>query len=110
MNDQIRKIEQHAKATQTKHLESVQDWRELMALPGARVTVTRKPWPVGVTGLVMGVWEDGPRHLARVDVNGRLLSIPLEALTRHPGGPDCHQAQIAHAAAWVKYKGGEFLD
>lgn len=110
MNEHIRKIEQHAKAVQTKHLQELQDWRELMALPGAKVTVTRRPWPVGASGLVLGVWEEGARRKARVELNGRLLSIPLDALTRRPGGPDCQYAYIAHAAAWVKLKGGEFLD
>jgi len=110
MNEHLRRIEQHAAATRTKYLDELQDWRELMALPGARVTVTRAPWPVGATGLVLGVWESGPRRKARVDLNGRLLSIPIEALTRQPGGPDCREAFIAYTAAWIKYNSGEFLE
>ena len=110
MNDYLRQIEQHAKAVKTRQLQELQDSRELLALPGVRVTVIRKPWPVGQTGLVLGVWRRGTGYQARVDLGERVLSIPLDALTRRAGGPNCQQAYVASVAAWIKHQGGEFLE
>ena len=110
MNDYLRQIEQHAKAVKTRQLQELEDSRELLALPGVRVTVIRKPWPVGSSGLVLGVWRRGTGYQAQVDLDGRVLSIPLDALTRRPGGPNCEQAYVASVAAWIKYQGGEFLE
>lgn len=93
-----------------RQLQELEDCRELLALPGLRMTVTRKPWPVGSSGLVLGVWQPGTGYLARVDLDGRVLSIPLDALTRRPGGPNCSQAYVANLAAWIKCQGSEFLE
>ena len=110
MNDYLRQIEQHAKAVKTRQLQDLEDCRELLALPGVRVTVIRKPWPVGSSGLVLGVWQRGTGYQARVGLDGQVLSIPLDALTRRPGGPNCSQAYVASVAAWIKYQGSEFLE
>ena len=110
MNDYLRQIEQHAKAVTTRQLQELQDGRELLALPGVRVTVIRKPWPVGSSGLVLGVWRRGMGYQAQVELDGKVLSVPLDALTRRPGGPNCHQAYVANVAAWIKYRSGEFLE
>lgn len=110
MNEHLQQIALHAKAVKTRQLQALQDSREALALPGVRVTVIRKPWPVGSSGLVLGVWERGTGHQARVDLDGRVLSIPLDALARKPGGSNCQQAYVANVAAWIKYQGGEFLE
>jgi hypothetical protein len=110
VNDYLQQIQQHAKAVKTRQLQELQDSRELLALPGVRVTIIRKPWPVGETGLVLGVWRRGTGYQAQVDLDGRVLSVPLDALTRRPGGPNCQQAYVASVAAWIKHQGSEFLE
>lgn len=110
MNKYLQQIEQHAKAVKTRQLEALEDSRELLALPGVRITVIRKPWPVGRSGIVLGVWRQGTGYQAKVDLDGKVLSIPLDALTRQPGGLNCQQAYVASVAAWIKHQGGEFLE
>lgn len=110
MNEHIRQIQAHATAVQTDQRERMEELRELIAAPGVRVVAIRSPWPVGQVGTVLGVWAQGARMAARVDFNGRVMSVPLDALARRLGAPDCATAQIWHTAAFVRLQSGEFLE
>lgn len=110
MNEHIKQIQAHAVAVQTGQRERLEELRELIALPGVRVVVIRRPWTVGLVGTVLGVWSQGPRLVARVDFDGRVMSVPLDALARRHGAPDCATAQIWHTAAFVRLQSGEFLE
>lgn len=110
MNEQIKQIQAHANAVRTSQRERLEELQELIAAPGVRVVVIRKPWTVGLVGTVLGVWSQGARLAARVDFDGRVMSVPLEALARRLGAPDCATAQIWHTAAFVRLQSGEFLE
>lgn len=110
MNEHIKKIQAHAQAVHTGQRERLEELEQLIAAPGVRVVVIRKPWTVGLVGTVLGVWSQGARLAARVDFDGRVMSVPLEALARRLGAPDCATAQIWHTAAFVRLKSGEFLE
>lgn len=110
MNEHIKQIQAHATAVHTGQRERLEELRELIALPGVRVVVIRAPWTVGKVGTVLGVWSQGPRLAARVDFDGQVTSVPLDALARRLGAPDCATAQIWHTAAFVRLQSGEFLE
>lgn len=110
MNQHLEKIQAHATAVQTQQRERLEELSELIAAPGVRVVVIRRPWTVGLVGTVLGVWSQGPRLAARVDFDGRVMSVPLDALARRHGAPDCATAQIWHTAAFVRLQSGEFLE
>lgn len=110
MNQHLEKIQAHATAVHTQQRERLEELSELIAAPGVRVVVIRSPWTVGLVGTVLGVWSQGPRLAARVDFDGRVMSVPLDALARRHGAPDCATAQIWHTAAFVRLQSGEFLE
>jgi len=110
MNEQIKQIQAHANAVRTSQRERLEELQELIAAPGVRVVVIRKPWTVGLVGTVLGVWSQGARLAARVDFDGQVMSVPIEALARRLGAPDCATAQIWHTAAFVRLQSGEFLE
>ena len=110
MNHHLKQIEAHAQAVHTRLREDLEDLQALIAGPGVQVVVIRKPWPVGRRGTVLGVWEQGARMAARVDFDGRVMPVPLDALARRLGAPDCATAQIWHKVAWIKLNAGEFLE
>lgn len=105
MNQHLDRIKAHARAVRTQHRENLEDLGQLIAAPGVTVVVTRKPWNVGQKGQVMGVTGE---H-AVVDFDGKSATLPLSAIARGPGLPDCALAQIWHTVAWIKLKAGTFL-
>ena len=105
MNSHLERIKAHARAVRTQHREELEDASQLIAAPGVEVVVIRKPWPIGRRGRVMGVLGD---HAA-VDFDGKSATIPLSAIARREGGPDCFLAQIWHKTAWIKFHAGSFL-
>ncbi len=107
--NELRNIEAHAQAVITKHRQALEDARELIAAPGKQVVVIRRPWRVGDRGTVMGVWRAGAGWRALVDFGDRTISLPLDAIARNAGAPDCATAQIWHITAWIKLSSGEFL-
>lgn len=110
MNKHLEQIQADAKAVHTGQRERLEELQELIAVPGVRVVVIRKPWTVGLVGTVMGVWPQGARMVASVDFDGRTGVVPLDAIARRLGAPDCSTAQIWHTAAFVRFRSGEFLE
>ena len=108
--NELQGIQAHAQAVITRHRQALEDTRQLIAAPGERVVVIRKPWRVGDQGTVLGVWRAGVGWRALVDFGDRMISVPLDAIARHAGAPDCATAQIWHTAAWIKFQGSEFLE
>lgn len=111
MDRYLAQIQAAATEAKTRLRERVEDLQGLLATPGATVVTLRYPWPVGTNGTVLGTWQEGARTVARVDFSGKVMTVPLDAISRLPGGMDCDAARIAHAAALIKLNsGGEFLE
>ncbi|NBW12770.1 MAG: hypothetical protein EBR82_32570 [Caulobacteraceae bacterium] len=105
MNGHLKQIEANALAVRTKYREELEDARQLLAAPGVQVVAVRRPWAVGQKGRVLGVFE----NQARVDFDGKVLTVPLSAIARAEGLPDCAAASITYKVAWIKMNSGEFL-
>lgn len=105
MSKSLQNIKDHTLAVITRQRAEVEEAADLIAAPGVEVVLIRKPWKIGDKGRVIAVFEDS----ARVDFDGKFLTVPLSAMSRKPGGLDCHSAKIHHTVAVIKLTSGEFL-
>ncbi len=95
-----------AKTSSAEIQQAYEDNLDCLARPGEQVVVIRKPWPVGRWGTVIAFREFNPCYFrVEVEIEGKRLQIPANALARWVGAPDCEKAELQYIYLLMKING-----
>ena len=95
-----------AKTSSTEIQLAYEDSLDCLARPGERVVVIRKPWPIGRWGTVIAFRECDPCYFrVEVELEGKRIFIPAQALARRVGAPDCEKAELQYIYLLMKING-----
>jgi len=95
-----------AKTSSDEIQQAYEDNFDFLARPGDQVVVIRKPWPVGRWGTVISFQEFNPCYFrVEVEIEGKLVHIPANALARQVGAPDCEKAELKYIYLLMKING-----
>jgi hypothetical protein len=95
-----------AKTSSAEIQQAYEDNLDCLARPGEQVVVIRKPWPVGRWGTVIAFREFNPCYFrVEVEIEGKRLQIPANALARWVGAPDCDKAELQYIYLLMKING-----
>lgn len=92
--------------TSNDEIHAYEDNLDCLARPGTQVVVIKKPWPIGRWGKVIAFQEFNPCYFrVEVEIEGKLLQIPAQALSRWVGAPDCEKAELQNIYLLMKING-----
>jgi hypothetical protein len=95
-----------ARTSSTEIQHAYEDNLDCLARPGTQVVVIQKPWPIGRWGTVIAFREFDPCYFrVEVELEGKHMQIPAQALARWIGAPDCEKAELQNIYLLMKING-----